>query len=330
MAMQQHVAERLTRLENCLPIPPYAGYTANRILGILDSLYPGTQPQARLRAIQRDLARLVTERRIELVDPTRKPFQFRRVRKSLADDPLIWNYTLQQIRDLIQTYLPERQMEPFWDRLLHQQDVTVLGRHQFRIIADTLHLLPAELYPDVLHTVITALANQRALQTHYRNAQGQSSHSILHPLALIQRGPIPYLIALKNDEDALRLYALHRICKATVRTDQPARSVPDFNLDQVIHSGIADFGQGKQIELVIRVRGYFMELLRICPLSENQRIEDEPADAPFAYTLTASIPQTGKLMRWLLGAGSNIEVVAPTDLRATIQEQATRMMEIYR
>ena len=57
----------------------------------------------------------------------------------------------------------------------------------------------------------------------------------MHPQALVQRGPIPYLFALKNDEDApVRLYALHRMIRAEALPEMPARAAAGFDLDQAI------------------------------------------------------------------------------------------------
>jgi hypothetical protein len=38
---------------------------------------------------------------------------------------------------------------------------------------------------------------------------------------------------------------------------------------------------------------------------------DEPEESPFAFRVQARLPSTGQLLRWLLGAGDNLEVLAP-------------------
>jgi hypothetical protein len=67
------------------------------------------------------------------------------------------------------------------------------------------------------------LAQRKALGVPYRNAEGERAEAVIHPQALVQRGPVPYIFALKNDEDEpLRLCALHRMIRATVLTGTPA------------------------------------------------------------------------------------------------------------
>ena len=73
------------------------------------------------------------------------------------------------------------------------------------------------------------------------------------------------------------------------------RKAAGFDLDQVITSGQVDFGRGAVIDLELRLR----------------------------------VPDTGALLRWLLGLGDNVEVVAPAGLRRVMGEQALKMARHY-
>ncbi|MEA1051263.1 WYL domain-containing protein [Lamprobacter modestohalophilus] len=324
--------QRLRRLEALLPKPgTKAGdcLDGTRLLEIIGEAYGKGSPNSRRRALQRDLEALVKDGRIEAVNPGGKPLRYRRMGHEVDEDVLIWEYTLRQVRDLIAEAVPKRQLDRLWERLLHEGDCPLLSDQQLRVVPDSLRLRPVELYPEVLHAVISALAQQCALQVVYRNAAGERSRPLLHPQALVQRGPIPYLFALKNDEDDLRLYALHRFIRAEIKPQIPARAAEDFDLDRALAEGKIDFGRGEQIELVIRVRGYLTPLLLACPLSENQTSEEEPDDSDFDVRLQAQLPQTGQLLRWLLGAGDNLQVLAPVELRHVLAEQARKMAGLY-
>jgi predicted DNA-binding transcriptional regulator YafY len=292
--------------------------------------YGDASDSARRRALQRDLDDLVKDGLIEAVNPGGRPLRYRRPIEEPDEDPAIWQYTLIQIRDLVAEVLPSRRLDRLWQRLMSEIGASVLDESRVRIVPDTLRLQPVDLYPDVLGAVIQALAQQRVLKVLYEDAKSARSEACLHPQALIQRGPIPYLFALKNDEDVpLRLYALHRMIRAETVADRPARGFPGFDLDQAIASGQADFGSGESIDLDLRVRGYVADLLRVCPLSPDQCIDDEPAGSPFEMRVSATLPSTGQLLRWLLGAGSNIEVLAPPSLRRVVAAQALKMAKIY-
>ncbi|MFD2113804.1 WYL domain-containing protein [Thiorhodococcus fuscus] len=141
---------------------------------------------------------------------------------------------------------------------------------------------------------------------------------------------MPYLFALKNDESApVRLYALHRLQSATLLNDVERRRAANFDLDQAIASGHADFGSGERIALELRVRGYLATVLETCPLNVEQIWEPEPEGSEFKARVRASVPSTGQLLRWLLGAGSNVEVVAPSELRQLVAVQAAKTAAFY-
>ncbi|MEA3641731.1 MAG: hypothetical protein VBE63_17595, partial [Lamprobacter sp.] len=55
-------------------------------------------------------------------------------------------------------------------------------------------------------------------------------------------------------------------------TNQPARAAAGFDLDQSIAEGKVDFGQGRLIDLELRVRGYLVSLLSKCPLTTSRFI----------------------------------------------------------
>ncbi|WP_295429305.1 WYL domain-containing protein [uncultured Thiodictyon sp.] len=325
--------ERLRRLESLLPAPGAAHADcpdgARLLLMMADSYGEGGE-DARRRALLRDLATLIKDERIEAVNPGGKPLRFRRRGEDPREDDEIWKYALEQIRGLIAEAVPERRLDRLWKRLLDQYGGPLLDEQRLRLVPDTLRLKPVELSEPVLRAVIVALAQRCALRVLYEDAEGERGQAELHPQALVQRGPIPYLFALKNDESApVRLYALHRMISAEALPDTPARPVPGFNLDQAIAQGKADFGQGTLIDLELRVRGYLAPLLEVCPLSDGQCLEPEPAGSAFILRVSARLPSTGQLLRWLLGAGDNLEVVAPAGLRRVVAVQAGKMAAIY-
>lgn len=331
-AAHRNRIDRLERLERLLPLggAPDSCPDGVQMLGILGDAYGDGTPPARLRALQRDLQELVKERRIEVVNPGGKPLRYRRLAADRDEAPEVWAYTLAQIRDLVSAALPERRLDRLWQRLLTDPAGPHLDETRLRIVPDTLRLRPVALREGVLTAVIEALAQPCALEVLYQDAGGRRGTANLHPQALVQRGPIPYLFALKDDEDApVRLYALHRMIKARALPDRAARVAAGFDLDQAIRAGKVDFGQGEMIDLELRVRGYLADLLRVCDLAEGQTVADEPEGADFDLRIRARVPDTGQLLRWLLGAGDNLEVVAPRDLRHIVAVQAAKAAALY-
>jgi predicted DNA-binding transcriptional regulator YafY len=326
--------QRLRRLEALLPraiAAPGACPDGGRLLEILGDTYGSGSESTRQRTLQRDLVELIRQGRVEALKVGGRSSRYRRLGDEADDDPLVWQYTLQQVRDLIAETVPARRLDRLWQRLLSELDAPLLDEQRLRMVSDTLRLRPVELYPDVLQAVITALAQHCVLQVLYEKANGERSEVRLHPHAVVQRGPIPYLFALKNDDaDMMRLYALHRMIRAQALTASPARRLDGFDLDESIALGKADFGQGRRIDLELRVRGYLATLLSVCPLSDEQQLQDEPEGSPYLLRVKACLPSTGQLLRWLLGAGDNLEVLAPVELRQVLAVQAEKMAAIYR
>ncbi|MBK5966775.1 WYL domain-containing protein [Thiocystis minor] len=327
---------RIKRLDRLVAVLPAAGTgkehcpDGQRLLAVLGEDYGTGDEKARRRTLQLDLKDLVEEGRIEAANPGGKPRHYRRAGADPEDAPLLWQYTLQQIQDLVADAVPNRQLNRVWERLLAEDMGPRLERDRLRIVPDTLRLQPVELDEAVLMAVITALANGLALEVRYRSAGKAPAPARLHPQALVQRGPIPYLLALKNHEEApVRLYALHRMLRATALVKVSARQAEDFDLDAALTEGVIDFGQGDWIDLELRVRGYLTEVLTVCPLEPDQRWTDEPDGSDFDIRVWATLPSTGQLLRWLLGAGANVEVVAPLELRQTVAMQAAKVVGIY-
>ncbi len=187
---------------------------------------------------------------------------------------------------------------------------------------------PAAIRDGVLADVLEALALSRTLVIGYRDAADTLTRPLIHPQALLQRGPRVYLFALKNDEALVRMYALHRITSSALGSEA-ARKSADFDLEHEIRRGNADFGDGTQLGVVLRARGYVASLLRECSLSADQRIEDEDEDSDFELRVTATVPATGQLLRWLLGCGDKLQVIEPAALRTVMAAQTAKAARLY-
>ncbi len=124
------------------------------------------------------------------------------------------------------------------------------------------------------------------------------------------------------------MYALHRFTSAKVG-EGPGRRAEGFCLQEAIRKGQADFAGDGAVQLELRVRGYVADLLRDCRLSADQVIEEEPDDSPFSARVRATVPETGQLLRWLLGCGASVEVLAPAKWREVVISQLDKMRSVY-
>ena len=90
-------------------------------------------------------------------------------------------------------------------------------------------LTPPTIANDVLNAVHDALLAEEQIAVTYRNASNRKETLVLHPLGILMREPVSYLVALCKDYDDPRLYAIHRIQSAK-RTYEPRRKPDGFSM----------------------------------------------------------------------------------------------------
>lgn len=173
---------------------------------------------------------------------------------------------------------------------------------------------PPAIPEEVLEAVQTALGSERQLEVAYlRAGADEPSGLVLHPLALVQRGPTSYLLALANDHDDVRTYALHRIKSVQAMAEQ-ARRPEGFDVEAQIARAMV-FGSGRRLRLRARVRGTLANILHETPLAEGQTLG--PTKNGWCH-LTVAVIDTWELRRWLLGHADELVVLQPVQLRREI------------
>lgn len=195
-----------------------------------------------------------------------------------------------------------------------------------RTVPATLPLLPPQLTEGVLDQVQEALLREVTMTVQYVRAGGSEPKPLtLHPLALVQRGPVSYLVASAFDYPDVRLYALHRLRQVVV-LDAPVRPPPGFDLDAYMASGALQFGSGKLLKLRLRLTESLAALLRETPLSSDQTLS---APRGGVCTLRATVPDTWPLHWWLLSHADEAVVQAPRALRELIAARLASAADLY-
>jgi predicted DNA-binding transcriptional regulator YafY len=148
---------------------------------------------------------------------------------------------------------------------------------------------------------------------------------ILHPLALVVRDSVHYLLATVWDFTDIRQLVLHRMSSARL-LEEPAKEPKDFDLDDYIHQGGFDYSSGEQIKLVARFDAYAGKALMETPLApdqEHETLHDRRIE------IRATVDDSQQLRWWLMGFGSGVEVVAPEHLREEIRKDAEALLRRY-
>ncbi len=197
-------------------------------------------------------------------------------------------------------------------------------RHKVRVLAQGPSLTEAVIDHDVQRLVYDGLLRNRKLLVHYTPRSGKQKAYDLHPLGLILKAGISYLVCLIREYSDIRLLALHRISQVTV-LDIPSTIPEDFDLDDYIESGEMGFQcKGDIAFKALLSKGATLHLKERA-LSDDQSIEEQ---SDGRMLVCATIQDTSELRWWLLGFGGSLEVLEPQSLRdevvAMIQSSAQR------
>jgi predicted DNA-binding transcriptional regulator YafY len=242
--------------------------------------------------------------------------------------------SLHLVDQMLRSLLPSAVLEPLEPLLrmaatkLESAEGVPLARwpDKVRTVPPALLLLAPHVDPEALETVQRGLLEERQIQVLYQAADATAAQPLtLHPLGLVQRGPVVYLVATAFGYDDLRRYALHRFTHATLG-DEPARRPEAFDLDAYIASGALQFtSTGKTFRLVLAVDETAERILRETALSEDQEIRIRASQT----TVRATVADSWQLRWWILGQGDLVEVLKPAALRREIAETCQRMAARY-
>lgn len=187
---------------------------------------------------------------------------------------------------------------------------------KIRYIPATQTLLPPKVQPRVLATVQEALLNDLQLEVAYTGPQSPKAQDLtLRPLSLIQRGSTPYLVATTFDYPDIRLYAIHRMSRASV-TSEPTAPPPDYKIDTYLATGALNFGAGATIILKAWLEDDLAIHLTETPLSNDQKMIYKNT----RHHLTATVIDSWQLRYWILSQSAGITIISPVSLKTAIAE----------
>lgn len=194
------------------------------------------------------------------------------------------------------------------------------------VLPASLALLPPVIDRRVLGDVHEALATRRQLVASYRSKGASEARELtVHPLGLLVRGSVQYLVCTLFDYSDIRQLALHRLSGTQPSPDVAA--MPDgFDFATYARSAAKYESEG-QVRLVARFTAPAAEHLRETPLSIDQQITDLPDAKRVEVVATVELDQT--LRWWLKAFGSAVEVLEPAALRKELRADAEKAVSNY-
>ena len=218
--------------------------------------------------------------------------------------------------------LPAHLLKPL-EPYFQQADATLqqsLGKSGLRawnkrvaVVQPTQPLLPPNVNAKTIAVIHRALAEQRQVALRYRGANTDKVMQYnVHPLGLVYRGILGYLICTIADYDDPRMLVLHRIESANP-LDAGAHVPAGFDLQAYAHSSAFGFMDNGPIKLLLRMDAPAAAHLQETPLSADQVIVKDKRSG--WVRISATVHDTSQLRWWLLGFGDQVEIVRPLELR---------------
>jgi predicted DNA-binding transcriptional regulator YafY len=291
------------------------------------------------RTVERDLIELSTVFPI-VVDSRDKPYGWSWLRDASSFDlpglTLPEALTLTLVEQHLQHHLPPNAVDalrPHFQsaaRTLSAVDESAPSRawlDKVRSIQPQQPLLPPRMDEECQRVVYLALMQDRQLKLHYRkrDADAPAVYAAVHPLAVVQRGGMVYLVCMFGSYDDVRTLALHRV-HAAEALYEPARKKAGFDIDTYIASGQFGVITGEPVNLRATFTRVAGEHLFETPLSVDQVLT---CGADNRLHLAATVPNTRALVWWLLGFGDGVVVQEPSSLRNELASIAARMATAY-
>jgi len=223
-------------------------------------------------------------------------------------------------------------LEPFRkasDSILNNLDRSNLStwQNKVQILPRTQQLIPAEIDPEVLRIIYSALLEGKQFSGHYKRRGDDEANYEFNPLGIVYRESVIYLVATLWDYADIRHFALHRFTKVEA-LDTPCKKLKGFKLSDHIAGGDFDFNvvKNKTLKLKVIFEATTGDHLLETPLSKDQKTT---VKRDGRYQVTATVNDSLQIRWWLLGFGDNVEVLQPTSLRAEFAQISENLHGIY-
>ncbi len=196
-----------------------------------------------------------------------------------------------------------------------------------RVLPRGLRLQSPSIDADVHATLYDALLQERQVSVRYLQRQAKEAKEYLvHPLGVVTRDTVIYLVCTMWNFTDVRQLALHRMQSATMLDDACKRPA-GFCLDAYIAGGAFGYPESSA---TIRLEALFTSdaaaHLAECPLGPDQELIPEGADL---VRVRATVLDTKELRWWLLGFGDQVTVLAPTQMRDRMRDIVASMASSY-
>jgi len=292
-----------------------------------------------VRTVQRDLDKLSTSFPLNYDTEGRKNFWFWIETATVQDLPGMEPVTalaFQMAESYLSPILPKATLDllqPYFQRakqVLQAATQSNLKKwpDKVAVISRGPDLLKPQIKPQIQQIIYDALLKEKQIKATYKSKKThESTDYILHPLGIVNKHGVIYLVCTLWNYQNIKQLALHRFESAEVIEDS-SNTPEQFTLSNYVQAN-HQFSYPitpDLIQLKVLFDARAGEHLFETPLTDNQVLT---AQDDGQLLLEAEISDTQELRWWLSGFGSSIEIIEPTELRSYFQNEAELLINSY-
>jgi predicted DNA-binding transcriptional regulator YafY len=209
----------------------------------------------------------------------------------------------------------------------HQRDVE---RTRQRLYVDTIGWYHTNEEAPYLQVLREGVWQDRKIRMTYRKSNGEITERTVDPLALVAKAGLWYLVALSHGD--LRVFRVSRVRNAAL-TDEPCQRPPDFDLEKFWIEWSEDFQTSWPAYFArLRISPAFVPILpHILGESVHALLEEaDPPDCEGWITITYPFGSFEGARSYILGFGTMVEVLEPEELRQSVIQVASGIVEFYK
>jgi predicted DNA-binding transcriptional regulator YafY len=195
---------------------------------------------------------------------------------------------------------------------------------------DFLSLDPGPLHtPDaqVFRDVLAALRLRRRLLVRYRSlSSNRTAERTIHPYHLFNHHGDWYVAGWDEARRQIRIFALHRIRRATLATASFDLPLSGFRFDEFMADAFGVQKGEKPVAVSIRFAPRQARWIRERRWHKTARVQEQ---LDGGLVLHLKVAETSEIRRWVLQFGSEAEVLAPQSLRDVVASELATALGAY-
>lgn len=164
----------------------------------------------------------------------------------------------------------------------------------------------------------------KVLIDYFSLSRGNKKERVVDPYKLFIHNGAMYLVAYCNLRKDVLMFRVDRIKDFEIK-DESFAIPADFSLEDYMDS-VWGVERGKEMEVVLKFKGRAAYLVKEFKWHESQEIEEIADDEILFYLSTGSREE---LKSWILGYGSDVEVIDPEEFRKEVINEVKEMYQLY-